>query len=124
LLTTFTFIAIIVACVGLFGLTAYTATQRTKEISIRKVLGASALGIVRLLSRDFALLVLIALVVGAPVAWYLTAQWLETFAFRITMGPTPFLVAGIIVFAFTAVTISYHAIKSALINPADTLKED
>lgn len=124
LLTTFTLIAIIVACVGLFGLTAYTANQRTKEISIRKVLGASALGIVRLLSRDFALLVIIALVVGAPLAWYLTAQWLETFAFRVSLGPVPFLVAGVIVFLFTFVTISYHAIKSALINPAETLKDD
>lgn len=124
LLTTFTFIAIIVACVGLFGLTAYTANQRTKEISIRKVLGASAVGIVRLLSRDFALLVVIALVMGAPLAWYLTAQWLETFAFRITLSPVPFIGAGLVVFLFTALTISYHAIKSALINPAETLKED
>lgn len=124
LLTTFTFIAIIVACVGLFGLTAYTANQRTKEISIRKVLGASALGIVRLLSHDFALLVLIALLLGAPLAWYLTGEWLQTFAFRISLGPKPFVVAGIIVALFTAVTISYHAIKSALVNPAETLKED
>lgn len=124
LLTTFTFIAIIVACVGLFGLTAYTANQRTKEISIRKVLGASALGIVRLLSKDFAMLVLIALVLGAPLAWYLTGEWLQTFAFRISLGPKPFIVAGAIIALFTALTISYHAIKSALVNPAETLKED
>ncbi len=124
LLTTFTFIAIIVACVGLFGLTAYTANQRTKEISIRKVLGASVMGIVRLLSRDFAMLVFIALLLGAPLAWYLTGEWLQTFAFRISPGPKPFLFAGIIIAVFTAVTISYHAIKSALVNPAETLKED
>lgn len=124
LLTTFAFIAIIVACVGLFGLTAYTANQRTKEISVRKVLGASSFGIVRLLSRDFTVLVAVALLFGAPVAWYFTRQWLETFAFRITLSPTPFLVAGIIVFLFTILTISYHGVKSALINPAETLKED
>jgi putative ABC transport system permease protein len=122
LLTTFTFIAIIVACVGLFGLTAYTANQRTKEISIRKVLGATAAGIVRLLSRDFAWLVLMALLLGAPLAWYLTGEWLQTFAFRIALSPVPFLAAGMIVFLFTAVTISYHAIRSALVNPAETLK--
>jgi putative ABC transport system permease protein len=124
LLTTFTFIAIIVACVGLFGLTAYTANQRTKEISVRKVLGASALGIVKLLSRDFALLVLIALLIGSPLAWYFTGEWLQTFAFRISLGIKPFLIAGIIVAMFTLVTISYQAIKSALVNPAETLKED
>lgn len=124
LLTTFTFIAIIVACVGLFGLTAYTANQRTKEISVRKVLGASSLGIVRLLSRDFALLVVIALAIGAPLAWYAMGEWLQTFAFRIALGIKPFLAAGLIVALFTMVTISYQAIKSALINPAETLKED
>lgn len=124
LLTTFTLIAIIVACVGLFGLTAYTANQRTKEISIRKVLGASAVGIVRLLSRDFTVLVAFALLFGAPLAWYLTSQWLETFAFRISLSPVPFVGAGVIVFLFTFLTISYHAIKSALMNPAETLKED
>jgi len=124
LLTTFTFIAIIVACVGLFGLTAFTANQRTKEISVRKVLGASAMGIIRLLSKDFALLVLIALAIGAPLAWYAMGEWLQTFAFRISLGIKPFLLAGLIVALFTVVTISYQAIKSALINPAETLKED
>jgi len=124
LLTTFTLIAIVIACVGLFGLTAYTATQRTKEISIRKVLGASVTGIVGLLSRDFAILVLIALLLGAPLAWYFTGEWLQTFAFRISIGPKPFIIAGIIVGVFTAITISYHAIKSALVNPAETLKEN
>lgn len=124
LLTTFTLIAIIVACVGLFGLTAYTANQRTKEISIRKVLGATAAGIVRLLCRDFALLVVIALAIGAPVAWYLLDQWLQTFAFRISLGVKPFLFAGVIVGIFTMITISYQAIRSALVNPAETLKEN
>lgn len=123
LLTTFTFIAIIIACVGLFGLTAYTASQRTKEISIRKVLGASAVGIVRLLSRDFALLVVIALAIGAPIAWYMMGDWLQTFAFRVSLGFKPFVIAGLIVALFTMITISYQAIKSALINPAETLKE-
>ncbi len=124
LLTTFTLIAIIVACVGLFGLTAYTANQRTREISVRKVLGASAASIVQLLSRDFAILVIIALVIGAPVAWYFLDQWLQSFAFRISLGVKPFLFAGIILGIFTMITISYQAIKSALVNPAQTLKED
>ncbi len=124
LLTTFTLIAIIVACVGLFGLTAYTANQRTKEISVRKVLGASAASIVQLLSRDFALLVAIALAIGAPVAWYFLDQWLQAFAFRISLGVKPFLYAGVILGIFTMITISYQAVKSALVNPAQTLKED
>jgi len=124
LLTTFTLIAIIVACVGLFGLTAYTANQRTKEIGVRKVLGATSASIVQLLSKDFALLVLVALLIGAPMAWYMMREWLQSFAFRVPLNATPFLYAGLIVAVFTMVTISYQAVKSALINPAESLKED
>jgi putative ABC transport system permease protein len=124
LLTTFTLIAIIIACVGLFGLAAYTANQRTKEIGIRKVLGATVFGIVKLLSKDFALLVFIAFVIGCPIAWYLMREWLSTFAYRTTLGASIFLMAGGVVLAFTIVAISYQAISAARVNPVESLKDE
>lgn len=124
LMTTFTSIAIIIACVGLFGLSAYTANQRTKEIGVRKVLGASVLGILSLLSKDFAKLILVALLIGTPIAWYLMREWLQSFAYRITLNIDSFAVAGFIVLLFTIVTISYQAIKAATANPVKSLKEE
>jgi putative ABC transport system permease protein len=124
LLTVFTLIALVIACVGLFGLAAYMANQRTKEIGVRKVLGASMFSIVNLLSRDFAKLVLISFVLGVPVAWFLMAKWLSSFAYRIALNPTSFLIAGILVLLFTLVTISYKAISAAAVNPVDSLKDE
>jgi putative ABC transport system permease protein len=124
LLFMFTLIAIVIACVGLFGLSAYTAHQRTKEIGIRKVLGASVPNIVGLLSRDFVRLVGISILLGSPIAWFLVREWLQSFAYRIPLGITVFLVAGLIVLAFTAVTVSYQAISSSLANPVNSLKEE
>jgi putative ABC transport system permease protein len=120
----FTLIAIVIACVGLFGLSAYTAHQRTKEIGIRKVLGASVPNIIGLLSRDFVRLVGISIVIGSPLAWFLVNEWLKSFAYRIPLGMSVFLVAGLIVLAFTAVTVSYQAISASVANPVNSLKEE
>jgi len=124
LMTTFALIAIIIACVGLFGLAAYTANQRTKEIGVRKVLGATVTSIVSLVSMDFAKLVLISLLLGAPLAWFLMREWLQSFAYRITLSVDTFLLAGLIVSLFTMTTISYQAIKAATSNPVNSLKDE
>lgn len=124
LMTTFALIAIIIACVGLFGLAAYTANQRTKEIGVRKVLGATVVSIVSLLSKDFAKLVILSLLLGAPLAWLLMSEWLQTFAYRITLSVNTFLLAGAIVSLFTIVTISYQSLNAATSNPVNSLKDE
>jgi putative ABC transport system permease protein len=124
LLTVFTVIAIVIACVGLFGLAAYMANQRTKEIGVRKVLGATVTSIVALLSKDFAKLVLIATLLGIPIAWYLMYQWLQSFAYRVVIDGSAFLLSGLAVLIFTIATISYQAISTALVNPVNSLKEE
>ena len=124
LLTIFSLIAIIIACVGLFGLAAYLANQRTKEIGVRKVLGATVMSIVNLLSRDFTKLVLISFIVGAPLAWVFMEKWLTSFAYRVDLNLVTFLVSGLIVLIFTIVTISYQAISAASVNPVDSLKDE
>jgi putative ABC transport system permease protein len=124
LLIMFTFIAIIIGCVGLFGLAAYTAHQRTKEIGVRKVLGASVSSIVGLLSKDFFKLVLIALAISTPLSWWMMDRWLQSFAYRVDVTFTTFVLAGLIVSTFTALTVSYQAISASLANPVDSLKEE
>lgn len=124
LLLMFSAVAIIIACVGLFGLAAYMANQRTKEIGVRKVLGASVTSIVGLLSKDFFRLVVVALVVGTPVSLFLVRQWLESFAYRVSLSAQTFIFAGVIVIFFTALTISYQAINASLANPVNSLKEE
>lgn len=120
----FTLIAIFVACLGLFGLVSYTIVQRTKEIGIRKVLGASVRGILQLLYKDFALLILIAFVIAAPTAYYAINQWLHGYAFRIDVNPLLFIVPflGVSVIAFA--TVSWLSVKAALMNPVVSLKTE
>ncbi|MBL7848697.1 MAG: ABC transporter permease [Cyclobacteriaceae bacterium] len=120
----FSGLAIIIACVGLFGLSAYTASQRTKEIGIRKVLGASVPGVVLLLSRDFAKLVVISFVVAMPLAWYAMDAWLSGFAYRIPIGIDTFLIAGFIAVAIAMLTVSYQSIKAAVVNPVNSLRRE
>jgi putative ABC transport system permease protein len=120
----FSGLAIIIACVGLFGLSAFTAGQRTKEIGIRKVLGASVPGVVLLLSRDFTKLVLIALVLAVPFAWYLMDSWLSGFAYRISIGMDSFLLAGLVALAIAWLTVSYQSIKAAIVNPVNSLRRE
>lgn len=124
LLMIFSAVAIVIACVGLFGLAAYMANQRTKEIGVRKVLGASVSSIVKLLSKDFFKLVAISLAIGTPLSLFLVRQWLESFAYRVGLSATTFIIAGVIVMFFTAITISYQAINASLANPVNSLKEE
>lgn len=121
---TFSSLAIIIACVGLFGLAAYTANLRTKEIGVRKVLGASVFGVVLLLSWDFTKLVLMALALATPVSWFLMNEWLENFAFRIEPGPLTFLFAGAAAMAIAWLTVCYQSLKAAMANPVKSLRSE
>lgn len=120
----FAFLAIFISCLGLLGLAIFTAEQRTKEIGIRKVLGASVQGIVVLLSKDFMKLVLIALAIASPLGWYFMNNWLEDFAYRITIHWWIFPAAGIMAVLITLLTISFQAVKSAISNPVKSLRSE
>lgn len=117
-------IAIVICCLGLLGLAAYTAQVRTREIGIRKVLGASITGIIHLLARDFIALVLIAIVIATPIAWYTMNNWLQDFAYKTNIGWTVFALAGIIAIMIAIITISFQSIKAAMANPVRTLRNE
>ncbi len=110
------------ACLGLFGLASYTAEQRTKEIGVRKVLGATVPSIVGLLSKDFALLVALAFVAAAPVAYFAMGRWLDDFAYRIEISWWIFLMAGLFALLIALLTVSYQSIKAALADPVKSLR--
>ncbi len=120
----FSGLAIFIACLGLFGLAAYVTERRTKEIGIRKVLGASITEIVILLSKEFAVWVLIANIIAWPVAYYVMQNWLEDFAFRITINFGVFILAGLSALTIALITVSMHALKAALANPVDSLRNE
>ena len=120
----FAAIAIFISCLGLLGLAAYTAQVRTREIGVRKVLGASVSGIIRLLAVDFIMLVLIAIVIAVPVSWYAMNRWLQDFAYKINIGWTVFFVAGFIAIFIAMLTISFQSIKAALANPVKSLRTE
>src|SRR4030095_1844439 len=120
----FACIAIFIACLGLFGLSAFAITQRIKEIGIRKVLGANVSTIVSLLSKDFLKLVAISALFAFPIAWYAMNQWLQDFAYRISIPWWIFLVAGLVAAAVALFTISFQAIKAALANPLKSLRTE
>ncbi|WP_121808119.1 ABC transporter permease [Mucilaginibacter kameinonensis] len=120
----FAALAIFISCLGLFGLAAYVAEQRTKEIGIRKVLGASIAQVWLLLSRDFVVLVLISCLIASPVALYFLEHWLEKYAYRVSIGLGVFVVSGIIALVITLLTISFQAIKAALTNPVKSLRSE
>jgi putative ABC transport system permease protein len=122
--TSFAILAIIIACLGLFALSAFMAEQRNKEIGIRKVLGASVSSITTMLSKDFVKLVLIAFVIASPIAWWAMTKWLQDFAYRIPIGWWMFAVAGIIVVLIALATISFQSIKAALMNPTKSLRSE
>ncbi|MBD3616745.1 MAG: ABC transporter permease [Gracilimonas sp.] len=117
-------LAIIIACLGLFGLASLMIIRRTKEIGVRKVLGASSKSIVLLVNKEFTKLVAIAFVIAAPIAWYGMSNWLQDFAYRIEMGIGVFLLAGITVLAVAWLTVSYQSVKATLINPVDSLRSE
>ncbi|MCK5147943.1 ABC transporter permease [bacterium] len=118
----FCLLAVLIGCLGLFGLAAFSTEQRTREIGIRKVLGATHSGIVKLISGEFALLIVLANLLAWPVAYWGMQRWLENFAYRAEIGWWIFILAGISGFAVALLTVGYQAIKAALANPADTLK--
>ena len=115
-------VAVLIALLGVFGLTAYMAERRTREMGIRKALGASSFGLVRLLSREMLTLMLIADVIAWPLAYVLIQQWLQQFAHRIEIGPGAFLLAGLAMLVLTQLTVGYHAAKTARTNPVETLR--
>ncbi|TLV02164.1 ABC transporter permease [Dyadobacter luticola] len=124
LFLTFSGIAIVIACIGLFGLATFTAQQRTKEIGVRKVLGASVASIVALLSADFLKLVFIAMLVAAPVGWYLMQTWLQSFAYQIDIQWWVFVLAGILSVLIALLTVGFRSVKAAWMNPVQSLKTD
>ncbi|MFX1708603.1 FtsX-like permease family protein [Chitinophaga sp. CC14] len=120
----FALFAIAIACLGLFGLASFTAAQRTKEIGIRKVLGASVAGIVKLLSRDFLALVVVAAVIAFPLAWWAMSSWLQHFAYRVPLNAWVFIVAGGGALLIALITVSFQAVKAALANPVNSLQAE
>jgi putative ABC transport system permease protein len=124
LLTYFTLLALFVACMGMFALAAFATERRTKEIGIRKVLGATTSNIATLLSRDFLKLVLIAAVIAFPVAWWIMSRWLESFAYRIEMQWWMFLLAGVAAFVIAILTVGYQSLRAAVANPVDSIKTE
>ena len=120
----FSGMVLFVACLGLFGLSAYTAEMKTKEIGIRKILGASTSKIVTMLSKEFIVLLLIALVISIPIGWYISTKWLNEFAYKITISVWYFTLAGLISILIAFITISWQTIKAAMSNPVDSLRSE
>jgi putative ABC transport system permease protein len=120
----FSLLAICIACLGLFGLAAYAAEQRTREIGIRKVLGATVTNIVGLLSKDFLRLVLISALIAFPFAWWAMHNWLQDFAYRISIGWEVFLLAGVLSASIALLTVSFQAVKAALTTPMKSLRSE
>jgi putative ABC transport system permease protein len=120
----FSAVAIVIACLGLFALTAFTAEQRTKEIGIRKVLGASVSSIVIMLSKDFGKLVLIAFVLATPFAWWGVNEWLQAYQYKVDVAWWVYVLAGVIAFGIAWITMSYQSIRAALSNPVKSLRSE
>ncbi len=122
LFSSFAGLAIIIACLGLFGLITFAAEQRTKEIGIRKVMGSSVIGIVLLLSKEFAKWILIANIIAMPIAFYLMDRWLQNFAYKTEIGIWIFILTAVLVFFISFITVSCQAVKAALANPVNSLR--
>jgi len=120
--TTFSLLAVFIGCLGLFGMSAFSAQRRTKEIGIRKVLGASVPGLIRLLSRETLLLVVVANVIAWPAAYFLMQRWMQGFAYRAGMSPFLFLLAAGLSLAVALLTVSYQSIRAALSDPVTSLR--
>ena len=120
----FAFLAIFISCLGLLGLVLFTAEQRTKEIGIRKVLGASVASLFRLLSKDFLVLIGLALIIATPLAWWAMTSWLENFSYRVPISWTVFALAGISALGIALLTVSFQSFKSAIANPIKSLRTE
>jgi len=122
--TLFTILAILIACLGLFGLASYTVEHRTREIGIRKVFGASESTIIKLVTREFVILSLISIVLAFPVAYYFMSKWLENYVYQSSIGGLLFIIAGLLTLFITFATISYKAYQAAVTNPAESIKTE
>jgi ABC-type antimicrobial peptide transport system permease subunit len=122
LLGNFSFLAVFIACLGLFGLASFVVEQRTKEIGIRKVLGASVSSIMIALCREFVSLVVFSLFIAWPLAYFAARSWLDDFAFRIRLGPAIFLLTGLLTLVIALLTVSFQAVRAARANPVDALQ--
>jgi ABC-type antimicrobial peptide transport system permease subunit len=120
----FAFLGIFISCLGLFGLAAFTAEQRTREIGVRKVLGASVIQIITLLSGDFLKLVLLAFIIATPLSWYVMAEWLNNFAYQIEIEWWMFPLAGLMAVGIALFTVSFQSVKAALANPIKSLRSE
>jgi ABC-type antimicrobial peptide transport system permease subunit len=120
----FAFLAIFISCLGLFGLSAYVAESRVKEIGVRKVLGASVFNITKLLSLDFVKLVIVSIIIATPVAWYAMNKWLQDYTYRINISWMIFFIAGLLAIAIALITISFQSIKAAIANPVKSLRTE
>jgi ABC-type antimicrobial peptide transport system permease subunit len=120
----FSILAIFISCLGLFGLAAYTAERRTKEIGVRKVLGASTQGLAALLSKDFLQLVAISCLIAFPLAWWAMNSWLQDFTYRINIHWTVFAFSGVLALLIAVLTVSFQAIKAAIANPVKSLRTE
>ena len=124
LATAFAILAIFISCLGLLGLASYSTMQRTKEIGVRKVMGASVSGIINLLSKEFLRLVILACFIAMPLAWYFMNTWLKDFAYRTGINWWVFVLAGMLSLIIAIVTISFQAIKAAMANPVKSLRTE
>ena len=124
LLTIFTSIAIFIGCLGLFGLATFMANQKTKEIGVRKVLGASVQSIVILFSKEYVKLIFIGFALASPAAFYVMNQWLSDFAYKITIGPSIFLIGLMLTFLIAIITVGYRSLRAATVNPVDSLRSE
>ena len=117
-------LAILLSCLGLFALAAYTAESRIKEIGIRKVLGATVSGIIMLLSKDFVKLVIISFAIASPLSWWFMHSWLQNYTYRIHIGWLVFVITGLISVGIAVVTVSFQAFKAAITNPVNSLRSE
>jgi ABC-type antimicrobial peptide transport system permease subunit len=124
LATFFAVLAIFISCLGIFGLASFTAEQRTKEIGIRKVLGASVINLWQMLSRDFVILVIISCLIAIPISWYSLSQWLTKYEYRTEIGWWIFVTAAAGALLITLLTVSFQSIKAAIANPVNSLKSE
>jgi putative ABC transport system permease protein len=124
IIETFTTIAILISCLGVYGLVLFVVQRKVKEIGVRKVLGATVPGILKLIYREFALLIVLAFVLATPVAWYFMDQWLQNFTYHTSIDVWTFVISLVLVVVVTSITIAYQAVKASMANPVKSLRSE